>query len=216
MSRRQYIDDMKVGQPRPHARIAQEDLRPSPVEPAASAQPRQLKTKTRRFTLRGHAKTIILGLCVIIILLAVGGFIYHRSNQPRVVPKKFASQLSFPIYYPDPKKLPAGYTINEQSFNSPQTGVLLYSVDYGSGQKLIFSNQARPSSDTIQNFYTNYIPLRNQMNTTLGQAQIGAYGSGKNLKTVVSLPINKTWVIVTAPYNVNQNQLKQVLNALKT
>jgi hypothetical protein len=102
------------------------------------------------------------------------------------------------------------------SFSSPQQGTILYSVKYDTNKKIIFSIQAKPSDSEIQNFYTNYIPLRNHLKISLGNVEIGAYGTSDNLKTVASLPTNDgSWLIATAPPDINQNQLEQVLNSLK-
>jgi hypothetical protein len=173
--------------------------------------PRQIKKG------RGRRKlaVIISVLAVILALgLGIGGWIYLTNNRSPV-PKSLVRAVTFPIYYPNQRKLPKGYVLNTSSFTSPQKGIVIYSVSYGN-KKLIFSTQKQPSDDDIQGFYANYIPLRNKMHTTLGQAEIGAYGSGGNLKTVVSLPTYKgTWLIITAPYDINQNQLKQVLNSLR-
>lgn len=148
-------------------------------------------------------------------MVAFGGWFYMK-NARSPIPKNISQSVSFPIYYPDQKKLPQGYTLSLKSFTSPQKGVILYSVKY-KGKKLVFSLQKKPSDNDIQSFYLNYIPLRNKMQTQLGQAEIGAYRSGGNLQTVVSLPTNKgTWLIITAPYDINQNQLKQILDSLKS
>ncbi len=156
-------------------------------------------------------------ICFVIAagIACAGGWLYANSTKSPV-PKNLSESVNFPVYYPDIKKLPNGYTLNKGSFTSPEKGVIIYSVNYGDGKKLIFSTQQQPSDSKIQSFYSNYIPLRNKMGTNLGEAEVGAYGTEKNLKTVVSLPTNnKTWLIITAPYDINQDQLKQVLNSLQ-
>jgi hypothetical protein len=162
-----------------------------------------------------RTKIAIICLVAVAGIVCVGGLLY-ANNTRSPVPKNLNKSVNFPVYYPDAKQLPNGYTLNKNSFTSPEKGVIIYSVSYGNGKKLIFSVQEQPSDSKIQSFYGNYIPLRNRMQTNLGEAQIGAYGAGKNLKTVVSLPTNKkTWLIITTPYDINQDQLKQVLNSLQ-
>jgi hypothetical protein len=49
----------------------------------------------------------------------------------------------------------------------------------------------------------------------VGKALVGAYGSGKDLRTIASLPIpNGPWLIITAPSDINQADLEKVLQAI--
>jgi hypothetical protein len=162
-------------------------------------------------------KLLVLGIASLLVLTgggAGGWFFTHRSVSP--VPKNIQSAVSFPIYYPDQKKLPTGYTLDLQSFKVPQKNGVAYSVDYGLSQKLIFSVQPKPSNAELESFNASYIPLRNDYQTPVGKAEIGAYNSHGVLESLISLPTNgSTWLIITAPYNVNQDQLKQVLQSIK-
>jgi len=161
---------------------------------------------------------IILGSGIVIIVVALSATIYinQRSNTVyNAIPLSVRDGVSFQIYYPEQSKLPAGYTFNLNSFTHPTNEVLVFSVNYPVNNKIIFSEQAEPSSSQIQNFYANYMPLRNSYQTAEGQAEIGAYkNTGGNLQTLVSLPTNGTWLIITAPPDITQNQLKQVLSAI--
>lgn len=128
------------------------------------------------------------------------------------VPVSIAHKVSFPIYYPDPGKLPAGYHLDDSSFASPVKNGVNYTVIYDGGKKMVFSVQAKPSDNDLQSFNSSYIPLRIDYQTPVGQAEIGAYHN----QTLVSLPIvNGPWVIITAPPDINQDQLKQVLQAMR-
>jgi len=169
---------------------------------------------------RSRGFRVLVLIAVITVLAAIAGTVLyvHIIKTPKSpISKEITQKVNFPLYYPDQKKLPKGYYLNQASFISPQKDVVLYDVKYGNNQKLIFSVQPKPSDNDLQSFYSSYIPLRVKMQTVLGQADIGAYGTGKNLKTVASLPIqnDNTWIIVTAPYNVNQDQLKKTLNSLR-
>lgn len=155
-----------------------------------------------------------LYLLIFIAIISVIFTLFYAQRNKSPVPPNIKRGVNFQIYYPDQKKLPNGYKLNIKSFTKPRQDVILYTVYYGNGKKLIFSVQPKPSDDEIQRFYSNYIPLRNQVQLNLGQAQVGSYGNP--LKTVVSYPIdNGPWVIVTAPVDTDQNKLKQVLNTLK-
>lgn len=152
---------------------------------------------------------------VVIAVLAAGiAWFFLRPKSP--VPSKIAKAVDFPVYYPDPKKLPAGYTLDTTSFKNPVSNGISYSVDYGNGQKLVFSLQDKPSSSELQDFNSNYIPLHNDYKTPVGQAELGAYNNHGTTESLISLPTNgKTWIIITAPYNTDQTKLKQVLSALR-
>ena len=159
-----------------------------------------------------------LGVVMLVIVIsALVVFIYQQvSVAPNPVPLNVRSKLDFPIYYPVLSKLPKGYTLNLKSFSYPTKNVLVFSVDYASNNKITFSEQKKPSATEIQAFYADYMPLRNNYQTPVGQAEISAYNNGgSTLETVVSLPTNtSTWIIITAPPNINQNQLDQVLSAI--
>jgi hypothetical protein len=184
-------------------------VRAAPPKVSAGTQaipgPRRLKKKTRRLKRPGKRAGIVS--LVVIVLLAGGGFAYHQLNQQKVVPKALVKQMPFPIYYPDPKKLPAGYTIDKSSFNSPAKDVVLYAVDYKGG-KLVFSVQLKPSAVELNAFNTQRIPLHDTLKTSVGTAVIGAIGK----QSIISLPTDtNAWVIVTAPYNTDQPKLSTIL-----
>ncbi len=162
-----------------------------------------------------------------VILLVIAGAAagswlhwHHKTGSaPKTtspVPVSIAQAVNFPIYYPDPKKLPPGYRLNVNSFNSPVKNGVTYSVSYDNSKKIVFSLQEKPSENELTSFDNNYIPLRIDYQTIIGQAEIGAYNNHGNIQTLVSLPTRtNAWIIITAPYNINQDELKHVLNSLK-
>jgi hypothetical protein len=154
---------------------------------------------------------------VILIVLGLAGSWFWRQTRPHVVPKAIAAGVNFPIFYPLQSKLPVGYTLNRNSFKRPIQNGVTYTVSNSMGQQLVFSLQQKPSANDLQNFQTNYIPLHNIFLTSNGQALLGAYNTKTNTETLVSLPIDNanTWIVLTAPYNINQSQLHQVLNSLQ-
>jgi hypothetical protein len=151
----------------------------------------------------------------IIILLLIGVFLGGWSYIDRTinpVPKSISSLVNFPIYYPDQKKLPAGYILIRDSFRSPIENGIGYTVNYGENQHIVFSVQKTPSDSEAQAFNDSYIPARTDYLTPLGQAEIGTYKS----QLLVSLPIkNGSWLVITAPLDINIDQLKTVLQTLK-
>lgn len=179
---------------------------------SANIEPQNtLKTSSKK-----RIQRIALWSIGIAIIIAVGittGILLAGESGP--ISKAIRSSISTPVYYPDKAKLPKGYVLDTTSFQSPQPNTLLYSVKYGDGQTLLFSLQPKPSDEEIQRFYSNHIPLRNQVKTPAGRAEIGAYNNADKLQTIVSLPTNDdTWILITAPSEIDQSDLKKVLNSL--
>jgi hypothetical protein len=160
----------------------------------------------------------VLGICAVAVLvsgLGAGSWqLLHRSTSP--VPGDVQRAVRFPVYYPDPKRLPAGYALDVHSFKAPVKDGVTYVVRYGTGKNIVFSVQSKPSDSDLQSFNASYIPLRNDYRTMVGQAEIGAYLSNGRLQTLVSLPTDSNaWLIITAPPDINHDQLQQVLQALQ-
>lgn len=150
---------------------------------------------------------------LLLIVVAVMLILHGRGGSP--VPPAVRQAAGFTVYYPDPAKLPPGYELDRSSFRQADPGVIVYSVTRD-GQRLAVSEEAQPGGSAISDFLKNYIPLHTTFNAKLGQAQIGAYGSHPNLRTVVSLPITKgPWLIMTAPDGTSQADLKQIIQALR-
>jgi hypothetical protein len=166
---------------------------------------------------RGYKKLFLYIVLILVIAgVAAAGWWYSTQRDISPVPENIQKSVSFPVYYPDPKKLPVGYTLDASSFKNPVKDGITYNVNYGGG-RLVFSVQPKPSTTELDSFTASYIPLNNNYQTPIGQAELGAYNNGGKAatETLVSLPTDKNvWIIVTAPYNVNQDQLKEVLSSL--
>jgi hypothetical protein len=154
----------------------------------------------------------MLSALLLIIIIGVAGTLAYWGRTASPVPKTISQSVTFPIYYPDPNKLPAGYTLDLRSFSAPVKNGVTYWVNYGKGSRIVFSIQQKPSENELQTFAGNYLPLEIPYQTPVGLAEIGAY----NLKTLVSLPTNgSAWVVITAPPNIDQGQLEQILSIMK-
>ena len=161
---------------------------------------------------KSRNKMILMGIVgfFIVSISTTGWFYLHNSTSP--VPKNIVKAVEFPIYYPDQKKLPVGYTLDIDSFKLPLKNGVAYTVSYDNDKKIVFSVQPKPADTEIAAFNSGYIPLRIDFQTALGQGEIGVYKS----QTLVSLPVtNGSWVVATAPADINQDQLKQVMSSLR-
>lgn len=166
-------------------------------------------------------RALYIGIVLLVVAgWAAGAFFvhWHKNPQPLAaqtspVPASIRSVAPFPVYYPEQKSLPPGYKLDVGSFSSPVKNGVAYKVTYDGAKQIVFSVQAKPSDSELQTFNSNYIPLRIDYQTPVGQAEIGAYHNG----TLVSLPvINGPWIIITAPPDIDQGQLKQVLRSMRS
>lgn len=165
-----------------------------------------------------RSKNTLFKLVLVLIVLGLASVAALRflqfSDSP--VPKSIREKTSFAIYYPNQNNLPQGYKLDQSSFRKVDGDVVLFSVSYGSGQQIIFSEQNKPVQNVIDKFHDEVIPVHTEQDTPIGKAVIGANGKGSDLKTIASLPVNKKgpWLIVTAPSDINQEHLKQVILSL--
>jgi hypothetical protein len=158
---------------------------------------------------------VFLLISVLVVgLLSAGIFLFSARAGTGPVPATIRNSVDFPVYYPASDHLPEGYTLDTNSFKLAETGVVVFSVLHSSGQ-LQFSEQQQPAQSVIRDFVKTYIPLHTSLKTSDGQAEIGSFGTGQNLRTVVSLPINNgPWLILTLPPSVSQKDLTTVVKAL--
>lgn len=168
-------------------------------------------------------RTVMIISMVSSLLILLGSGIWYVRVHNKVnttsnpIPAYIAEAVNFRLYYPLQKDLPAGYRLDLNSFKRPVQNGVTYTVVNNENQKVIFSLQPKPSDADLQNFTSSYIPLHNTYQTPSGQALLGAYNTKEGTETFVSLPTNSsTWIIVTAPYNIDQAQLKQVLSSLRS
>jgi hypothetical protein len=150
---------------------------------------------------------------LLIVAAAVVVGLYALVGSTSAVPKKIQQAVPFSVYYP--AQLPPGYVLDMTSFRLPDQGVVLFTVTYGKGKDIIFSEQQQPSRSDIDKFVSNYIPLNTALQFAIGQANVGAYSTAPSIRTVVSLPIhNGPWLIITAPSEVSRSDMVKILESL--
>ncbi|HEX8763308.1 MAG TPA: hypothetical protein VF733_06165 [Candidatus Saccharimonadales bacterium] len=165
----------------------------------------------------GRAKKIyfIAGAFIFLAAIAVF-FLANRKtpspSRPSAVPATIRRHAKFAIFYPEASKLPNGYILDAHSFSGNDQAVV-YSVTYNTDQKIAFTVQKKPSEDELKAFYANQIPIRNEAKVPAGTAAIGVL----NNQTFVSLPTESdAWLLITAPKDIDQNNLKRVLQVIRT
>lgn len=157
-------------------------------------------------------------IALFVVLIAALGFLYyfhHHTKHQTVnqsispVPEKVSKGVNFPMYYTDPKLLPAGFSLNTSSFSSGNNAAV-FSVKHGTN-KLVVTEQQKPTDQEIKTFYEHQMPIHTEIDTKVGVATVAAL----NMQNVVSLPTkDSTWLLITYPDNVTKDQLKQFLNSI--
>lgn len=199
-----YVLGKPVTLAAPHASI------PEAAVPKLPSTRTHIPTPSKR--LLPYSVAAMVTLCI-----PLGVWLFQRNTtkttpiSTSIVPDSIIKSVSYKIYYPNQAKLPKGYTFDKGSFSTPVKNGVTYAVNYPGNNKIVFSLQSKPSDSELQSFKANFIPLSNEVRTSLGQADIGAY----NQQTLVSFPLNDgPWIVITAPSDINQDRLKEVLNSL--
>lgn len=158
------------------------DLRPTPPQ-QPDARPRTHRLIDRRLQ---------LGLGAGLILIALSGifWLWQNTTAPRV-PRDIAKQALFAIYMPS--KLPSGYKINPDSYESRQ-GVLMFSAQNNKKGHINFSLQARPQSYDFSALYERSLKDTRKVPNTPYPAFIG---KAENNTTMLSIEADRTWLIIT-------------------
>ena len=155
-----------------------------------------------------------IGVTIVIVFIAwLIALISSNSVSP--IPKSISSAVSYAVYYPANSRLPVGYSLDKSSIELVNPKVVILVVKYSGNNMVVFNEQANPGASVISQYQTNYIPIHTTVWTPLGNAILGAYNDGHSIKTVASLPVtNGPWIIITAPSNINQTKLKEVLDSM--
>jgi len=193
---------------------AQPQIQPQPQTQSASPQPMQFtappkppKPSKKPLLIK---LSLIFGSILLIVVAILGIHSFQQGRKP-IVPESITSSVKYSVYYPDPKKLPQGFTLDKQSIRSPAQNGVTYTVLYEKTKKIIFNLQAAATDKELATFRSTYIPKRVSYTTPVGDAEVGA--SGNSL--LVSIPVSGgPWIVVTAPGDISQDNLKQVLNTL--
>lgn len=189
-------------------RLSQITVEKDPA-PESRRPPSHRKSRPRRYIL-------VVGITALIITIgfvAVIAIFVKDNAAPTtsVVPLSIAKSVTFPVYYPDPKKMPPGYVLVQDSFSAANQAVV-YSVAYDSNKTVAFTVQAKPAENDLKVFYANQLPLRNELSVPAGTAAIGVI----NNQTLVSLPTNdNAWLLITAPLDIEPEHLHQLLRIIQ-
>lgn len=140
---------------------------------------------------------VLVALCGIVLWYAV---LRHPNPFP---PTIHAAKYS--LFYP--RVLPPGFYIDKNSFEQT-SAVTTYTIVYGGDKKLIFTMQPKPSNFNFEDFHKE----GKRLNSPIGQAYAGAV----NERTVVSIPTDNSWLLISVPSEIKTSDLQKVLSGLET
>ena len=109
---------------------------------------------------------IIVGL-LIVVCLAIGGYVLFVVRQPAVIPGSITSKAQFPIFYPVPSKK---VMIEGSSFKYDKSlGQVSFIVNFAKAD-ITFAEQSSPESFSADpNFYSAFVQKLNGYDTFSGE-----------------------------------------------
>jgi hypothetical protein len=155
---------------------------------------------------------LLAGGAVLIAAIAVGvGVLLLApllSKSP--VPAEIADKALFDVYYPS--RLPAGYTIDQDSFQFVENDVLVFSAKKADGSGTIaFTEQAKPE-DYDFNEFNKGLNKPQKLHSGDYTAILGQLGDNQPILSVTS---DSTWVLVRSEARVSAQDYKTIAGGLK-
>lgn len=169
--------------------------------PFAEGKPRFQLTKWQRYSLIGAglaALGVIAGISAAILL----------PKPVATIPRDIAEKVLFTPYIPG--VLPKGYHIADSSFSFVE-GALLFQAAGPNGQKLSFSEQARPKDFDFPEFHKSQLIGAKTLQTQPYPTVLGKAPDGSFMGSVVT---QDTWVIVTSKQKIDEEHLKLIAKNL--
>jgi hypothetical protein len=154
---------------------------------------------------------IIFAISLLLVIALVLLTLWLRNREPAFFPKEVRQSVAFDLYYPNEKKLPQGFALDRASI-STSSQVVLYSVNYGNNQRIAFTIQKKPPEKKLKSFYDQQLSKARELTTDIGTASLATL----NEQSFASLPTKgNSWIIVTAPKNINQDHFRQAIETLR-
>lgn len=146
------------------------------------------------------AVLLVLGSSVIAFSL-----IHKPSTDTSPLPASLVSQLSYPVYYPDPAKLPAGYQYAGNSANVSE-GVLLYELS-NQEKKIVVVTHPSPGRNVGLQGVVGFDPFE----TPLGTAYVGKQKTGPS----AILDTGKSMINISGSRDIPQDVINTVVRHLR-
>jgi len=176
-----------------------------PAMPRRSAKPPRFY---KRWPVRVAAIIVVIAAITFVVILRM-----HSTTTPAPpqspIPKSISSQVHIPLYYPS--TLPAGLTVDKNSFRVPAPDVVVFAIQSPDG-RLSVSEQAMPGPGklNINDFLKTNVLDSVASLSTLGQVTIGHLADGTRFGSLVT----GSWIIVVGPQQVTANDVRDIINAM--
>jgi hypothetical protein len=156
----------------------------------------------------------VLYVIIALIVLASACFAVYHLKRPRIhIPETVTQSVSFPIHVP--KKLPMGYTLDEDSFKYiASEQVLVFQASDIAGDTLVFSEQARPANFDFTAFTNNQLANPKKLPSTPYPSTVGKTLDKQT--TLVSIITDESWIIITTQQEFSNQELHDLAANITT
>jgi hypothetical protein len=144
---------------------------------------------------------------ILLIVIATVVLVGRPAKQSAFLTSEIQSRAGFPLYYP--ARLPSGYTVDKTTLSTTNK-VVTYQIKDPRGKSLFVSLQPRPNNFDIEAFNREVISDGISLTTTVGAATIGRLRENQ----VASILTEETWVLISDPNAVPQQELKTIVQHL--
>ena len=143
-----------------------------------------------------------MALPILLVVIAVGGFIYYRVNYAGYFPHNVRRQVHIALYYP--VNPPDGLRVDRTSFQVPYQGVVTYTLRDTRGNKFYVSEQALPGNFDFTAFKAKF-ESTDEITVPAGNALVGDLG----IELIASIQTPKnSWIIINTPDITGQTELE--------
>lgn len=155
-----------------------------------------------------YRKKVIFILCIVVVLSGLFGVIkYQLSPKDTLLPSNFYG-TSFPLY--GPNWLPKGWFVHQNSFDAT-SAVATFTVNDGTGQRLVLTQQPKPPLSQIDEFYNQQLFGATSVQTTAGSVMIGQFDNS----LLAGLVTDQTWILIRAVTQIDRSELQRIVSNLK-
>lgn len=155
---------------------------------------------------------ISTGWVAIFIAVMATLFIFTDIFKSNPIPIDIRNRVDFATYYPS--ELPEGYAIQQNSYETSSSDVLLYRLTGPKNTKIFVSQQAPPSSFDFNDFHTKQIKNSRTAITQNGET---IYLGMLEDNATASIRTPTTWILLTADKSaVPLENLEMIAKNFKT
>ena len=130
---------------------------------------------------------LVAAALVVIVVLGVG-FVLQPKTPGSIT--KAAAGVNFPLYYP--AHLPEGYALEQSSVSGTPDVVIFSAFNRATGNRLVVSEQARPTGFDFENFYHEQTSAYKHFAAPVGDGVTGTAGDSY----LGSIVTDHTWIII--------------------